>query len=132
MRKSTGRAMFEAMSMLTAQQMALSNPNSPVAPKPKELSPEEVRANKKRATTAAYEKEYRDREEKRERESKEAQAAGRRNEIFGYMKSDAAERKQFARCNPDILEAAIIEWRKLGNPSEGLVKMYGVLTGRKQ
>ena len=121
--------MFDAYMLQLRQQELLLNPPPTVKPAP---TKQELAAKRALATTAAYEKEYRDREEKRERESKEAQAAGRRNEIFGYIKSDAAERKQFARCNPDILEAAIIEWRKLGNPSEGLVKMYGVLTGRKQ
>jgi DNA-binding IclR family transcriptional regulator len=29
MRKSTGRSMFEAMQLMTAQQMALSNPQAP-------------------------------------------------------------------------------------------------------
>ena len=121
-RRSTG--MFAAAQWQFAQDELIRNP--PVAPKPQPTK-QELAAKRAQATAAAYEKEYREREEKRERESKEAQAAGRRNEIFGYMKSDAAERKQFARCNPDILEAAIIEWRKLGNPSEGLVKTYGLL-----
>lgn len=126
-RLSVGEAMFAAAQIGWMQEEALRNP-PPVSVKPKELSPEEVRANKKRILAEAFEKEYREREERRERESREAQAAGRRNEIFGYMKSDASERKQFARCNPDALEAAIIEWRKLGTPSEGLAKMYAVLT----
>jgi hypothetical protein len=128
MRKSTGRAMFEAMSMLTAQQMALSNPNSPVAPKPKELSPEEVRANKKRTLAEAFEKEYREREERRERESNEAQARGATLELLQHLGASKDEQRTLARCPLSEVPAALADLRRPAPANmEVLEKIYSVL-----
>ena len=128
MRKSTGRAMFEAMSMLTAQQMALSNPNSPVAPKPKELSPEEVRANKKRALAAAYEAEYRNRKAKELAESKIAQENGRREDMFRVFNATTEERKALCRAKPELIPELLADLRRPAPANmEVFERMYGVL-----
>jgi hypothetical protein len=128
MSRRRGTGLFEALQI---GWLAEENLRNPPPAKPRELTPAEVKANRNRTISAAYEEQYRKDCQKRDAESREAQSAGRRSEIFGYMKASEEERKQFARCNPDILEAEIIEWRKLGKPSEGLATIYEVLTGGK-
>ncbi|MFZ3277993.1 MAG: hypothetical protein WA182_13915 [Candidatus Sulfotelmatobacter sp.] len=128
MRKSTGRAMFEAMSMMTAQQMALSNPNSPVAPKPKELSPEEVRANKKRALAAAFEKDHRDRKAKEDAEHATALENGQREDMFRAFNATTEERKALCRAKPELIPELLTDLRRPAPANmEVFEQMYSVL-----
>lgn len=122
---SVGEAMFAAAQIGWMADEALRNP--PAAQKPQPTA-QELAAKRAQATTAAYEKEYRDREEKRERESKEAQARGATLELLQHLGATKDEQRELSRCPVSEVPAALADLRRPAPANmEVLEKIYSVL-----
>jgi hypothetical protein len=115
-----GNGLFEAFQLLNLQNELIANP--PVAP-PRQSTPAEIAAKRAQATTAAYEKEYRERIAREDAESKIAQERGARNERLRYLGANRDEMEQLQWCPIEELPAALSDLRNAKGSPE-IVALY--------
>ena len=126
------RGLFLAMQLMDGQDELLRNPPVVVV-KPRELTPEEVRANKKKALAAAFEADYRTRKAREEAESKGSQENGERNFLLTHMGATREEKEILARCPLAEIPAALADIRRPPTDAaaaEAITKLCEVLVKR--